>query len=560
LRILLAVVFSVLITASAVAGELSPVSYTLRPAMKDGALRAVAVEIDLTADPSGRTEFALPDHYAGQKQLWTAMRHLSVSGGHARLVANSNPAIAIVRSDPGARITLAYDIVQGFKGVPGQDSATYYRPVIQPGYFHLLGITVFVTPKGSDKRAASFRADGIPKGWSFASTLERENLTIFDMKLSVTVGGDFRIVQVPAGQLRLAIRGHWTFGDADFARRVARICDAELRFWGDPASPYLVTVLPLQSDGLTASTGGTGEAGGFAMYLSPQSDDTHIEYGFAHERLHAWISSALGNSGNDTGPSESWLAEGFTDYFARRILLATGVWPLPTTLYELNQTLLNYDTSPVRDASNARVAKEMFSNPDIQQLPYWRGALMAMRWDARLRRTGSGMDDIVRQMRALATAHPNKTPTGNLIDAMKFHGLDVRGDIARHIGRGEPIWLDADTFAPCAAVATTDIAAFDAGFDAQTTSQKGGVVTGIDPKGAAYAAGLRDGMKLIKRLSPYSIDSRRPRIYSVLDHGRLRTISYLPAARTRVRVQTLTLDPLARADACARVLAATVSQ
>lgn len=544
LRAFLAGPLALLLAAPALAGAPSPVSYTLRPVLKDRALQAIAITMSLAADASGRTEIDFPDHHVGQTDLWKAMQNIAVDGARARLLRGKNPAVAIVRSAPRATISLHYDLVQDWQGEPDLDEASYYRPVIQPGYFHLLGWMALAAPAGDDKRPAVFHLEGMPKGWRFASTLEGRPLTVNDTQMSVSVGGDFRVVTPREGRgfLRVALRGQWDFRDGDIAGRVARIAETERRFWGDAEAPYLVTILPLKMQGLAGSAGGTGMSGGYAMFLTRNSDDIHVDYGFAHERMHGWIPAQLGTQ---TDQNSQWLTEGFTDYFARRMLLRSQAWRLQTEISEWNAMLHDYDVSPVREAPNARIAEAFFSDPDIQQLPYQRGALMAVTWDGRLRALGvsGGMDTIVREMRTRATATPAKSPVDNLVAAMKAHGLDVRDDIARFIVKGETIWLPADAFAPCGRIATAPIPAFTYGYDAKATSASGDVVAGVDPQGPAHAAGLRDGMKLIERLSPYSKDSRVMRVFRVLDHGRERTIGYLPAAKNHVLVQSLIPGP-----------------
>jgi predicted metalloprotease with PDZ domain len=160
-------------------------------------------------------------------------------------------------------------------------------------------------------------------------------------------------------------------------------------------------------------------------------------------------------------------------------------------------------------------------------------------------------------MRALAKAHTTRTPRDNLIDAMRKHDLDIRGDLARYIDRGDPVWLRGDVLAPCATVTDVSIPVLDTGFDADATAKNGGTVIGVKVGGPAWRAGLRNGMKLVKRLSPYSIDSRKPRVYSVRDNTKMRTITYLPAGPERVRIQTIVPDPLASKRTCLSVLSAT---
>ena len=70
----------------------------------------------------------------------------------------------------------------------------------------------------------------------------------------------------------------------------------------------------------------------------------------------------------------------------------------------------------------------------------------------------------------------------------------------------------------------------------------GNTVTGVDPNGSAYAAGLRDGMRLLRLDLGAHGDARVPLSYRVDDGGKMREISYFPAGKRRASVQEFHLD------------------
>ena len=97
------------------------------------------------------------------------------------------------------------------------------------------------------------------------------SLTLADVLESVSVGGDFRVLK--AGALRVAIRGTWAFPDADFIKRLQPIIASHHKFWGDQPTPFLVTVLPLQSAVGSMSLGGTGLNDAFAFFATANVED-----------------------------------------------------------------------------------------------------------------------------------------------------------------------------------------------------------------------------------------------------------------------------------------------
>jgi predicted metalloprotease with PDZ domain len=101
--------------------------------------------------------------------------------------------------------------------------------------------------------------------------------------------------------------------------------------------------------------------------------------------------------------------------------------------------------------------------------------------------------------------------------------------------------LPATLLGECGKVLTESRAAFDRGFDARATRQAEGTITGVDPAGPAYAAGMRDGMKLVRREGSAANDSTLPLAYRIADADGEKLISYLPIGRTRHAVQRIAI-------------------
>jgi predicted metalloprotease with PDZ domain len=120
--------------------------------------------------------------------------------------------------------------------------------------------------------------------------------------------------------------------------------------------------------------------------------------------------------------------------------------------------------------------------------------------------------------------------------------------------------LPGDIFEACGRVETTELAEFDRGFDPVRTGQNGNVVTGLDPESPGFRAGLRNGMKILKREAGRTGDSRVELVYRVDDNGTERVIRYLPTGKRRLTLQEFKLKPVldgAAREACTRRLAGT---
>jgi predicted metalloprotease with PDZ domain len=93
----------------------------------------------------------------------------------------------------------------------------------------------------------------------------------------------------------------------------------------------------------------------------------------------------------------------------------------------------------------------------------------------------------------------------------------------------------------CGTVVSEPRRAFDRGFDAQATRVADGLIAGVDPSGPAYAAGMRNGQKLVRREAGTIGDATVPLAYRIAEGAEERVIRYLPVGRTEHQVQRLVL-------------------
>jgi predicted metalloprotease with PDZ domain len=454
-----------------------------------------------------------------------------------------------------------YRLTQFWEGDP---STVEYRPVIRRTYFHVIGWAAFARPKWSLATPISVSFKDVPKPWGVASDLERAGGTLADVLQSVTVGGDFRVLK--AGELKVAIRGTWAFTDADFIKRLELIIVSHRRFWGDPPEAFLVTMLPLETKPNSMTVGGTNLESSFALFATTNAPDRRLVQGLTHEHLHNWIPRRLGMMPQENDGASYWFfSEGFTDFYMHRLLLRDGLRSVEETTQELNDVLWAYAFSPMRNAPNAKIGAEFWRDRTVQELPYQRGLLFAALADANVRRESGGvrdLDDVMLAMKATADAAGKGAlpPVPDVfVTSMKVAGIDVADDIKRFIEDGETILLPEDVWAPCGPLATSEVAEFDRGFDGARTIANNNVATGVDPNGPAYAAGLRNGMRIRRVDLSEGGDSRVPMTLRVYVNGETREITYLPAGKRRVTVQELNLGSLDEAGrkACAARLGGT---
>jgi predicted metalloprotease with PDZ domain len=516
------------------------IDYTLTPILQEGALQSVEIDLSFRGESDGESDLRLPDSWGGQNELWLGVSALEIVSG-ATMRDGQEPNQRVLTHRPNARIHVRYRVIQDWDGAPRAELGNTYRPAIQPTYFHLIGNNALVTPGGASLDSpVRLRVRELPRGWAFASDLQHPGLTLEKAWSSVIVGGDFRILRDPRSNVKLAIRGEWTFTDAQMLEQAAGIISEHRRFWGDAASPYLVTVLQLTGPEGWLSVGGTGLDDAFAFFATPNAPDATILRTLAHESLHTWIPAQIGGLPGEDEPLQYWLSEGFTDFYTARMLVRGGLWTPQQYADDLNGALLAYAQSPVRTAPNTRILADFWNDRDVQRMPYLRGRFLAMMWDARLRANGRSFDDVVHDLRRRARGGAEYATDVFTASALLI-GLDLGGDLETYVTDGAPILLPEDLLAPCGAITTRDVPNFHRGFDIQATQANNNIIAGVDPTLPAYTAGLRDGMVLIRRDGGEIGNAEIEIAYVVRDGETERTFRYLPRGRGSFVTQRLEL-------------------
>lgn len=572
-----ALLFSFLLAfLPAAAPDPEPVAYTLSPVLEAGQLTGLAVEIRFRADSTGVTRLHLPDQWASGREFWRGVHDLRVDGAAA--VTEDGPAERVIRSAARTPLVVRYRLTSG-----AQRELNVARNETQPFRLHLTGRwfyapgeAVFAVPEGRDRAPARFDWTGAPNEFAFASDAEhlagahrpaaREGV-VDDVVESVLIGG--RDVHVftrsgdAAAPVRVAVRGTFGFSDTAFAALVTATLDEQRRFWGDSGSPFLVTLAPVETPPGGTSRGGSGRTDAFMLSVSQTVPLGDLRTLMAHELFHTWNPRGLGGMPDSTVASSErlgyWFSEGFTDFYAWRLLVRSGRLRPQEWADAWNAMLLAYADSPVRTAPNARIGEDFWKDYAVEKLPYQRGALLAALWDDRLRRASGGrrsLDTVLQAQRRAVLAGGARVAGGapqRFVDVAASLGLDVSADVRRYVDAGEAILLPSDVFGPCAVVETQRMPPFDRGWDLAATAQAQ-AIAGLRDDSPAYAAGLRNGMVPVRREAGTVGDSRVEYALRVRDGAQERVIRFLPRGKGEITVQSVRLIAGVDAGACAKGL------
>jgi predicted metalloprotease with PDZ domain len=536
--------------ASLLAAAAPPVGtarYRVTPIVVADGSGALEVEIRFRGDADGETLLELPRQWAGSSELWRHVTGLEIRGAERLAGLYDRP---VLHHRPRARLSVRYTIVSAWQEDPGF-AYEKARPMVRPDWFFVHGEGLFAYPAERFAGRARFRWGKLPRGWRIASDLDHlkgKRTTIANMINSVAIGGvGLKVVERDIGgaPLRVAMLGDWSFEPEALADLVARIVVAADSFWGDRTSPFLVAMAPLGEVSAGLSYTGTGRTDAFSIASTSAFQLGHATRFLAHEYTHSWIPNELGALPEENEAADYWFSEGFDDYVAAKVLLRSGLWTLADFAADKNETLLRYGTSPARTADAAAITERFWTDAAVRQVSYDRGHLLAARLDGHIAARSDGrqsLDDVLRAQRKAAKGSPELASALFRKVLEDETGIDAGPDIERHARRGEPLLLPADLYGDCARIVTERRREFHRGFDSQATRLAGGVIAGVVPDGPAYAAGMRDGMRLVRFESGKVGDSGVEVVYRVADDGgEERLLRYLPEGTAEHEVQRVEL-------------------
>jgi len=344
----------------------------------------LAVELSFPGGDAGRTKLYLPSHFSGQRQLYQNVRSLRAVSPGAALADTDQPDVKAVTFPAGRDVRVSYEIAPDPQAMSGQPGA-YFRPALAAGEFHGIGTALWAYPSQFGKTVSVSLRWTLPAGWTFCDSFGAGQTdqaftgTLEQFLASAYLAGDYRLCTVrAAGQpVTLALRGKWKSSDDALAALTARIVAAQREFWDDRDFPYfLVARIPTE----TAGNGGGAADGDGGVELTHsvllfggkgRALDFGLKYVLAHELFHTWN-------------------EGFTDYYARLLLLRAGLISTDEYARDVNRVVREYAQSPARNRPGDEAARGFYAGSDLSRLPYQQGMLLAARWNVQIRAATGG--------------------------------------------------------------------------------------------------------------------------------------------------------------------------
>lgn len=406
--------------------EPNAVEYTF--SLNGGDATTVRVAVRARGDSDGTTRFEVAASWAGVDDCERFVHGLTVKEASGReCVLSKHPSTPngwTAEHEPYAMLTADYELRPSGPD-PLADARTRYEPVVRDDLFLLIGEMGLIYPKRLNECGPvdiRLRWTGFQeRGWTVLSSFSDEGERLARRPLpafrnAVFLAGRVRVHDrdVRGGLLRIATYGDdWPFADEELVDLIERVVVAEREFVDDFAFPhFLVTAVPAgpRATPQSLSLAGIRLTGSVALFLAPgtllRTDPVHREHvlrQLAHECFHTWNGGKIVFA----QPEEAcyWFSEGFTEFYASRLLRRAGLIDDASWVDGTNRALERLWLSPVATASATTIVSDLWSNYEIQLLTLLRGEITALALEEEIRRVSGGektLDDFFREVLAAA--------------------------------------------------------------------------------------------------------------------------------------------------------------
>jgi len=523
----------VLWTWAAVAARAETLTYILTPEPGQGRIR-----VELAWQTAGRSasRLCVSAHWGTVADVPALLKDMKFGGASG---VQRDKACWQVTHATGAELRCEYTVDPGRKSF---DWSSTHHPIATKTFFHGLGNAFLITPGPGGGQPEEYEVLvrwKLPAGWKAicswgAGPSVGARLKADDIRQAAYLAG--RLVthrtRVPgADELTVAMVDAFEFSAEEFAERAAEIIADQCAFMREPSfPPFVITAIPVGEpvEGSDLHIVGMGLYRSFALCISPRATLTDgVEHLFAHELFHTWNGRLLETEG--TEELVYWFTEGFTDYYALRILYESGRWTPEVYASWINRHLREYQTNPARNASNEQIRAGYWKERStVGEVPYQRGLLLGLRWHKLARDHGvrEGVDALLRRL--VERARRGDFRISN--DALREEGRAVLGDwftpeFDRYVLKAETVEVPRDALAPDFTGRVESINDYALGFDRERSLREQRV-RGLFSGSAAAKAGLREGDELLG----WEIHGETDREIQlqVLRAGQVKAVSYFP--------------------------------
>ncbi len=414
-----------------------------------------------------------------------------------------------------------------------------YAPNFASNFFYMAGCQ-WMVPTNPIEKSLTYKISMSTKipNWTLYASLSQdvENIEVqssFEDLISAGFGGSdstqtSEIFEIEGSRVTVFINGNFSFNKEDLLEKLQQIIISQKTYFNDYDQPfYYITVLPR-----TSLLAGASIPNLFYCYVDPTVEEDKLIALIAHEYFHNWVPNAmhLTTPKGEYGFKREWFTEGFTEYISRQLLLEENIINENYFIEQLNNDIINIANNPSAYEAHMDIAKRKDFGAAQKKLSYYRGALIAQKWNTELKAKGSSIKELMRYLFEKAKNSEGKIEDTDIFDFGGRYNLDFRTDIEHYIDQGLPIQLPDNAFVNYQ-LKPAKINLFYPGFDVDKSAREK-VIQGVDSLGPAFQAGLRNGMTYVSRRNSNrwsnNWSDEEPYTVTVLVEGTEENISFFP--------------------------------
>ena len=485
----------------------------------------------------------LPTDNYGNPDIHQYLKSIKGVNGTALEKTEDSLALLAIPNKSG-EINIEYSMAYGM------NLKRAFAPVVSQEYFSLAGCQ-WLLHIGSDEkeRFFSIKFDEIPLGWNTHSSLGpldnnfHIKATYDDMITSrIGGGGDQEIFLVEQRPIRINVKGDFDLDNSEIFESVRKIVAIQREWFNDYDQPFFNVIINAKREGSVVA--GTAVENQFVCFVRKDVSKNRLNYLLAHEMFHYWLPEKIAFNHIDGHHKKlfEWFTEGFTTYFAKKILYDAGIISKEFFADLINEEIKDIVNSPIKNITAEEIIEADRTNKftsEFKKLAYWRGAILALIWEAELQNKHPSKT-LSHYIRALYEYGEQGSREISFEDFKKFtseYGINFMSSYQKHLLEGNdisiqkiPKELESDFI-----ISKKTYTVYHMGFNTIATIQDG-VIRNVEKESIAYEAGLRNGMKYLRiknrTRGANGWDSERPFIIKVIDEGKEKQISFVPSSST----------------------------
>lgn len=441
--------------------ESTVLSYVVQPNLT-AEIPSVSVQFETATNEKGEIQLAFTNEGWDEKDLFKSVKNLKISPkANVEFLKKENEIK--LKGNPNKKYKVSYEIIQDFKEKVTTENT--FRPIINSNYFHVFGKSLFMMPYSNftddDPSVeiqilwkSEFGSYDITNSFGTEKT-QKFKAKFSEFSSSIFLGGKLNSYEKLWNQNNVVLSTPDTWENVDITRLqndLYNIVGLQRNFWKENNSETTTVTFiktfencPNETNCLN-SCGGTGLTNSFATYCSDNFMTTNerLNWLFAHELFHHWVGSTIVNESEEI---EYWFSEGFTNYFAYKLLLRSGILSLEDFMAKLNEEVIEpHYNSTLKTKPNGEINAEKFwSDKEWGKLPYRRGLLYAFYLDTKIKQNvddNRSLDDVMRDILYKTTTNKvefNRHVFLEVLDGYKLN--DYENDYENFIEQGNPIDL-----------------------------------------------------------------------------------------------------------------------